>query len=329
MVALLVLGLQGSPKKNGSSDYLLKTFLKTVEKRAVEVRILDISRMNIRPCIGCGYCEKNGFCVMDDDDMAKTVYAELRNAEVIVAASPVFFYSVTAQLKALIDRTQALWSRKYRFRLADPLSATRKGFLLSMGGSRGKKLFTGVHLVANYFFDAIQAFYSGSLTYPGIEIPDDLQAIPNLSAVISEAGDGLMSSLLERQRVLVLGKRDDIRSQIAGALIQYHAGNRFHVRTGGDDPAQAVHPDVVSAMAEVGIDLAFRRPGSRSQALQDYHPDHIIAMDAHIDLPTDCEAKTWIWNLPDPQAAAQVSKQELREQIHKNVDEFVKSQSTD
>ena len=105
-VGLRVLGLQGSPHKKGSSDYLLNAFMQAVSDLGADVQVLDIPRMNIRPCIGCGYCEKKGVCVIDNDDMAADVYALLRSHEVIVAASPVFFYSVTAQLKAMIDRLQ-------------------------------------------------------------------------------------------------------------------------------------------------------------------------------------------------------------------------------
>ena len=319
MVPMLVIGLQGSPKKNGSSDYLLKRFLSEVEKMGVEVQMLDIPRMNIRPCIGCGHCEKKGFCVIDDDDMSASVYPLLRKAQVVVAASPVFFYSVTSQLKALIDRTQTLWSRKYRFRLSDPLSTTRKGFFLSMGGSRGKKLFDGIHLVAAYFFDAIDADVSGSLTYPGIETAADFQKNPDLNLEISKTAHVLMSSLLGRKRILFLGKHDDIRIQMAGALTQYHAGSRFHVVTTGNDPAQAIHPGVVEAMAEIGIDMAFLQSQSRSNAIQDYRPDIIVTMGNDIEIPAIPNVMTSVWNLPDPQHASSALIVKLREQIRENV----------
>ena len=351
MVPMLVIGLQGSPKKNGSSDFLLKHFLAEVEKMGVEVQMLDIPRMNIRPCIGCGHCEKKGFCVIDDDDMSASVYPLLRKAQVVVAASPVFFYSVTSQLKALIDRTQALWSRKYRFRLSDPLSTTRKGFFLSMGGSRGKKLFDGIHLVAAYFFDAIDADYNGSLTYPGIETAADFKKNPDLNLEISRTAHALMSSLLARKRMLFLGRHDDIRIQMAIALIQHHAGNRFHVVTSGNDSAQefeelrsgqkdsgpsqnpsltprqetgealavAVHPGVMEAMAEIGIDMAFRQPQSRSHAIQEYHPDIIVTMGNDLEIPAIPNVTTSIWNLPYPQHASFELIVKLREQIRKNV----------
>jgi len=316
---MLVLGLQGSPKKKGSSDYLLKTFLTEVEKMGVEVQMLDVAQMNVKPCLGCGYCEKKGFCIIDDDDMAASVYPLLRKAQVVVASSPVFFYSVTAQLKALIDRTQALWSRKYRFRLSDPLSTTRKGFFLSMGGSRGKKLFNGVHLVATYFFDAIDAGFSGSLTYPGIETSADFQNKPELGSEISKTVHTLMSSLLERKQILFLGKHDDIRTQMAAALTQYHAGSRFRVLTTGDEPARAIHPGVVETMAEIGIDMAFLQSRPRSNAIQEDHPDIIVTMGNNIEIPAIPNVMTSVWNLPDPRHASSESITQLREQIRENI----------
>ena len=316
---MLVLGLQGSPKKDGSSDYLLKTFLAEVEKMGVEVQILDTTRMNIKPCIGCGHCEKKGFCIIGNDDMAGTIYPLLRKAQVVVASSPVFFYSVTSQLKALIDRTQALWSRKYRFRLSDPLSTTRKGFFLSMGGSRGKKLFDGIHLVATYFFDAIDANSSGNMTYPGIETSADFKNKPDLSTETSRAAHALMSPLIERKRVLFLGKHNDIRTQMANALTRYHAGSRFHVVTAGKESAQATHPGVVEAMAEIGIDMAFHQPPSRSKTIQECRPDIIVTMSDDIDIPAIPDVMTSVWNLPDPQHEPFELIVQLREQIRENV----------
>ncbi len=316
---MLVVGLQGSPRKNGSSDYLLKHFLKEIEKTGVDVQMLDIPRMNIKPCIGCGSCEKKGFCVIDDDDMVASVYPLLRKAQVVVAVSPVFFYSVTSQLKALIDRTQTFWSRKYRFRLSDPLSKTRKGFFLSMGGSRGKKLFDGIHLVAAYFFDAIDADYSGSLTYTDIETAADFKKMPGLDLEISKAAQALMSSLFERKRILFLGEHDDIRIQMAGALTQYYAGNRFHVVTSGNEPGRKIHPGVLKAMAEIGIDMAFLESQSLPNAIQEDRPDIIVTMGNDIEIPAIPNVTTSIWNLPDPQNASSELIVQLREQIHENV----------
>jgi hypothetical protein len=96
-------------------------------------------------------------------------------------------------LKALIDRTQAFWSGKYRLRLSDPLKETRKGFLLALGGSQGKQLFTGVTLVAKYFFDAVDAEFAGSLTYRNIETRQDIMRHAGLKNDIVHAVETILS----------------------------------------------------------------------------------------------------------------------------------------
>ena len=316
---MLVLGLQGSPRKNGSADYLLRHVLREIEKTGAAVETLDIPRMNIRPCLGCGYCEKKGFCVIDDDDMAVSVYPLLRKAQVVIAASPVFFYSVTAQLKALIDRTQALWARKYRFHLSDPLSTSRKGVFLSMGGSRGKKLFDGIHLVATYFFDAVDAASSGSLTYPGIETPADFQNRPDLIPEISNTVQELMSPLLERKRILFLGKQDDIRTCMAVALARFQAGKKLQVVTDENEPARKTHPGVIKALADIGIDMAFPQPPLRSGSLRESPPDITVSMSEDVKLPAIPHVRTLTWNLPDPGRATFDVIVRLREQIRENI----------
>jgi multimeric flavodoxin WrbA len=106
----------------------------------------------------------------------------------------VFFYSVPSQLKALIDRTQVFWSRKYRLQLPDPAQKPRQGFLLSLGGSQGKQLFTGILLVAKYFFDAVDAQFVGSLTYRNIETRKDIMRHAELKRDIAGAVETILST---------------------------------------------------------------------------------------------------------------------------------------
>ena len=110
--------------------------------------------------------KKKGFCPIDDD-VRDEIYPLLRQAEVVVIATPIFFYNMTAQLKAVIDRCQTFWARKYKLKLKDPGANMRRGFLLAVGATRGKNLFEGLNLTTQYFFDAIGAQFEGSLTYRG------------------------------------------------------------------------------------------------------------------------------------------------------------------
>ena len=107
-------------------------------------------------------------------DVKDEIYPLLREAELVVVATPIFFYNMTAQLKAVIDRCQTFWARKYKLKLKDPGANMRRGFLLAVGATKGKNLFEGLNLTTQYFFDAIWAKFEDSLTYRGIEGPKDL-----------------------------------------------------------------------------------------------------------------------------------------------------------
>ena len=320
---MLAVGLQGSPRKKGSTDYLLARVMEELEVRGARVKIIDVPRKDIRPCRGCGFCEKKGFCVIDDDDMAGEIYGLLREAEIVVTASPVFFYSVTAQLKALIDRSQALWSRKYRFRLADPLKQTRKGCVLSMGGSSGRQLFDGVSLVARFFFDAIDADFSGSLYYRNIETPADIRGVSNLSEDIK----GLVSQNLmpaePRKRVLFACRENACRSQMAGAFAQKMGGNRLDVMTAGSAPATTINPLMVKAMAEKGIDVAFHDPRPLEEAIELLQPDMIITMGCGEECPFVPGVVRMDWDLPDPAHESMAMMQKVRDEIQNKVSELL------
>lgn len=103
-----VLILSGSPRKGGNSDILCDEFLRGAEESGNDVEKIRVSSKKIAPCRGCYYCnEHNGLCV-HKDDMAE-ILQKMIDADVLVLASPVYFYSVDAQIKALIDRTVARW----------------------------------------------------------------------------------------------------------------------------------------------------------------------------------------------------------------------------
>ena len=128
ILIMLILGLQGSPRKRGNTSFLLSTFMDEAEKLGARTHVVEATKENIVPCKGCFYCEEHGYCVTQNDAMMPEIFPLLREADVILLASPIYFYNVTAQLKALIDRCQTLWSRIYRLNLEDPGSKTRRGF---------------------------------------------------------------------------------------------------------------------------------------------------------------------------------------------------------
>lgn len=103
-----VLILSGSPRKGGNSDTLCNRFMQGAIDAGNQVEKIFVAGKSIAPCRGCYYCQSHkGECFIKDD-MAD-VLQKIIDADVLVLSSPVYFYSISAQLKALIDRTVARW----------------------------------------------------------------------------------------------------------------------------------------------------------------------------------------------------------------------------
>ena len=104
-----VLILSGSPRRNGNSDSLCDEFFRGAEDAGNQVEKIFIRDKKIGYCNACYGCRKTGKCVIKDD-MAE-ILEKMHWADVIVMASPVYFYSIDAQMKALIDRTLPRWTK--------------------------------------------------------------------------------------------------------------------------------------------------------------------------------------------------------------------------
>ncbi len=102
-----VLILSGSPRKGGNSDMLCDEFMRGAIESGNDVIKINVAEKKVAPCTGCYACKESGKCAINDD-MAGILQSVI-DADVIVLSSPVYFYSICAQLKAVIDRTVARW----------------------------------------------------------------------------------------------------------------------------------------------------------------------------------------------------------------------------
>ncbi len=103
-----ILILAGSPRKNGNSAMLCQEFERGAKDAGNNVELIYLRDKKIGYCLACYYCKNHdGVCIIKDD-MAE-ILDKMNAADVIVMASPVYFYAVDAQMKALIDRTVAQW----------------------------------------------------------------------------------------------------------------------------------------------------------------------------------------------------------------------------
>lgn len=191
---LKVLGIYGSPRRGGNTDILLDEALKGAAGEGVRVEGIHLCDLQITPCRGCLACYHDGSCVLDDD--MQGIYPRLLEADIIILASPIFFYGITGWAKAMVDRCQALWARKYV--LHDPSLKTEKkrvGFFISVGGTKGQRMFEGSVLTVRYFFDAFNTAYSGDLLFRGVDASGDIRKNPDALPQAFAAGRKLVSDL--------------------------------------------------------------------------------------------------------------------------------------
>ena len=140
-----IIVLSGSPRKGGNTDLLVDAFVNGAEKNN-NVEVISVADYKVNPCIGCNSCfDREGHDCFQQDDM-RTVYDKLKCADVIVVASPVYFYGVSAQLKAIIDRLHTPMRNDFK---------VKKLALILVGAAVMPELFDSIkiqyQLVLNFF----------------------------------------------------------------------------------------------------------------------------------------------------------------------------------
>ncbi|MDR0476333.1 MAG: flavodoxin family protein [Desulfobulbaceae bacterium] len=172
----------GSPRKNGNSETLAAAVASGFcNKSGMAGTVAETVRLNdlaIRPCQACGGCAKTGRCVVSDDMTA--LYEKVDAADRLLLVSPVYFYALSAQMKAFADRFQCRWSRRYLLRQRFRQGEDRLGCLLSTAATKGTRLFAASELSARYIFDAMDIPQGPSFLAPGLEGRSDAKTRPDL-----------------------------------------------------------------------------------------------------------------------------------------------------
>ena len=185
-----VLGIAGSPRRNGNTDLLLAEVLKGAASKGARVETIILSKLQIAPCDHSDACLKTGKCRIKDD--MQGIYEKLEEADCIVLASPIQFMTVTAEMKAMIDRCQALWARKYMLK-QPPLSVKeRKGLFIAVGGTKFTRLFEPAQATIKALFNTINVTYAGELLFRGVDEKGAITRHPDALKQASLAGQKLV-----------------------------------------------------------------------------------------------------------------------------------------
>jgi multimeric flavodoxin WrbA len=186
-----ILAIYGSPRRRGNTATLLRHAVQGAVDAGSQVDEIVLRDLKISPCLEIYACKKEGRCAIKDD--FHQVVDRILSAKGIILASPVFFYTVSAHTKILMDRCQSLWVKKYwidkvPFGQWEP---KRKGLFISVGATKGKKLFDGALLTVKYFFDVLDTELYRSLLFRKLELEDDVLKHPDYLEEAYEAGKEL------------------------------------------------------------------------------------------------------------------------------------------
>ena len=190
-----ILAIYGSPRRGGNTSLLLQKAVKGAKDAGDHVDEVILRDLKMSPCLEIYGCKKTGRCVIRDD--FQKMYDQILSCEGVMLASPIFFYAVSAHTKILMDRCQSLWVKKYwvEKRSAEKEDFYRKGLFISVGATKGKKLFDGVLLSIRYFFEAIDTKLWHALLYRGLDFEGDVLKHPDYLEEAYEAGKGLSHAI--------------------------------------------------------------------------------------------------------------------------------------
>jgi len=144
--------LLGSPRPKGNSATIARRFCETAEARGAEVRTFALNELKYRGCQGCMMCKtKLDWCVLEDD--LTEVLDAVRDADVLVMASPIYFGEVTSQLKGFIDRTFSYFVPDYATNpKPSRLAPGKRLVFIQTQGQSDEKLYTDVYPRYEYYF---------------------------------------------------------------------------------------------------------------------------------------------------------------------------------
>ncbi len=183
---MTILALSASPRRGGNTEELVFSFLEGARKEGKETEFIRLNDLKFRPCQACDRCAPTGRCVVQDD--MQLLYPKVAACEGLVLATPVFFGTLSAQLKMFIDRFQCWWHAKYILKTPF-ISADEKkpAYFICVGALKKKEYVENAIYVTNIYFTITNMQSKGNLYFRGYDKAGSIKEDPqNLQQAFDE-----------------------------------------------------------------------------------------------------------------------------------------------
>jgi putative NADPH-quinone reductase len=162
-----IIGISGSPKLTGFTNLLLNKAMEGASSCGAETEIIMLNQLEFDPCQECRSCSDTGQCVLSDG--MSHVYKKILSADGLIVVSPIYFGTVSAQLKMMIDRLMCIWNAKYMLKKKITGCARRKGIFICIAGENKNEYFESAKKVVKMMFATINVEYAGDLFVGGMD----------------------------------------------------------------------------------------------------------------------------------------------------------------
>jgi multimeric flavodoxin WrbA len=191
-----ILGINGSPRKRGNTSLLLDKALEGTGARQGERETIWLEELDIHPCREVEYdtVDARGLSPVKDD--MHVVYKKVEESDVLLIASPIFFGSLTAQTKIMIDRFQCVWVAK-NIKKMEVFTQKKPGAFICTEATHRKDFFQNAKFIIKNFFHILNIRYSGELFCPGLEEKGDVKRFPEFLERAFQLGQSLSTMGLE------------------------------------------------------------------------------------------------------------------------------------
>jgi len=173
---MYILGINGSPRAGGNTDILLDEALRGAASCGARTGKISLNALRYAPCQECERINDDGSCVIQDD--MEVVYAGVREADALILASPIFFGSLSAQTKMMIDRFQCAWIARHRLK-REIFSRQKTCAFISVGASSRRDFFENARSIVKNWCATVNAHYDGELFCPGVDEKGSVRAHPD------------------------------------------------------------------------------------------------------------------------------------------------------